>query len=278
MVTNSTATISGTVNACNTTTNVKLEYGTKSGYGSQTEYPQNPVSGFTDTNVSVELSGLISGQTFYFRVVATNEYGQTNGDGLTFATTVKDGDGNTCNTITIGTQTWLSENLKTTKYNDGTTIPLVANNADWSNSTAPVYCWYNNGQATYCNTLGALYNLYAVNMNKLCPTGWHVPTDGDWTTLANNLGGHNVAGGKLKETGTTHWSTPNTGATNESGFTALPGGYHYSNGTFIGIGSSGIWWSSTINIARELNSVSGEIVTAVGYNNKCGLSVRCVRD
>jgi uncharacterized protein (TIGR02145 family) len=277
-ITNCKATLNGIINANNSSAAVKFEYGITSGYGSFIEYTQNPVDGTTDTDVSIEISGLISGQTYYFRVVATNSYGRTNGDGLTFKTTVKDADGNSYNTIIIGTQIWISENLKTTKYNDSTSIPSVTNFTDWSNSTTPAYCWYNNDQATYGNTYGALYNLYVVNTGKLCPSGWHIPTDGEWNTLTTYLGGYSVAGGILKETGTAHWSSPNTGATNESGFTALPGGYRYSNGTFYVIGSSGLWWSATSNIAREVNSGSGEIVTAVGYNYKCGLSVRCMRD
>ena len=277
-ITNNKATLNGMVNANNSPANVIFEYGTTSGYGSIIEYDQNPVSVSTDTDVSIEISGLISGQTYYFRAVATNSYGRTNGDGLTFRTTVKDADGNSYNTVTVGTQIWISENLKTTKYNDGTSIPLITNNTDWSNATAPAYCWYNNDQAAYGNTYGALYNLYVVNTAKLCPTGWHVPTDTEWTTLTTSLGGYSVAGGKLKESGFAHWSNLNTDATNESGFTALPGGYCLYNGFFYDLGNSGLWWSATSNIAQELTSGSSEIVTVVGYNYKYGLSVRCVRD
>ena len=137
--------------------------------------------------------------------------------------TVTDVDGNVYNTVTIGTQCWLQENLKTTKYKDGTSIPLVTDNSAWGSLSTPGYCWYNNDD-TYKNTYGALYNYYTVLTNNLCPSGWHVATEREWSTLVTYLGGASIAGGKLKESGTTHWVTPNTGANNETGFIALPGG------------------------------------------------------
>jgi uncharacterized protein (TIGR02145 family) len=165
---------------------------------------------------------------------------------------VKDIDNNKYDIITIGTQTWMAENLKTTRYNDGTLIPLITDNTPWGNAStnkSPGYCWYNNVPANLI-AYGALYNWYAINTasngNKnVCPTGWHVPTDGEWTTLTNALGGTGVAGGKMKEAGLAHWVTPNTGATNESGFAGLPGGYRKGDGTFVNVGSYGYWWSST---------------------------------
>ena len=159
-----------------------------------------------------------------------------------------DGDFNIYPVVTIGTQTWMAENLKTTKYNDGTAIPNVTDNTTWSTTTSGAYCDYSNSSA-YSNTYGRLYNWYAVastNPKNVCPTGWHVPTDAQWTTLSTFLGGEGVAGGKLKETSTTHWLTPNTSATNETGFTALPGGYRNHSGTFGLIGNTGFWWSSTV--------------------------------
>ena len=122
---------------------------------------------------------------------------------------VQDIDGNNYLTVTIGTQIWMAENLRTTKYNDGTAIPLVTDNTTWANLTTPAYCWYNNDAKTNGSTYGALYNWYSVNTKKLCPTGWHVPNDTEWTTLTTYLGGTAVAGGKLKETGTAHWYSPN---------------------------------------------------------------------
>lgn len=180
--------------------------------------------------------------------------------------------------VKIGNQVWMAENLKTTKYNGGTAIPLVTDSAAWSNLTTPGYCWYDNDSATYANPYGALYNWYTVGTGNLCPTGWHVPTKAKWTTLTDYLGGENVAGGKLKETGTTHWANPNEGATNETGFTALPGGSRI----YSGIGYYGFWWSATE--AYSDKAVSRELDFDYSYfflfndPKKAGFSVRCIKD
>jgi len=194
-----------------------------------------------------------------------------------------DVDGNGYDTIRIGTQVWMVQNLKTTKYNDGTLIPLVTNDSTWANLATPGYCWYNNDAAAYKNTYGALYNWYTVNTGKLAPKGWHVPTDAEWTTLTTYLGGDTIAGGKLKETGMTHWEIPNTGATNVTGFTALPGGYRSSSGVFDYIVVGGYWWSST-----ECNSSSAwyrlvyfNSSSVFRYNyftKEDGFSIRCIKD
>jgi uncharacterized protein (TIGR02145 family) len=195
---------------------------------------------------------------------------------------VTDIDGNVYHTVGIGTQVWAVENLKTTRLNDSTEIPLITDPAVWGSLPAPAYCWYNDS-AVYGDTYGALYNWFTVNTGKLAPTGWHVSTDSDWNVLTSFLGGDSVAGGKLKETGTTHWLSYNTGATNATGFTALPGGYRYDYGTFYnGIGNYGYWWSSTENVATDswfraigYNSASvTSLLDDVGY----GFSVRIVRD
>jgi uncharacterized protein (TIGR02145 family) len=197
------------------------------------------------------------------------------------AQTVKDIDGNVYKTVTIGTQVWMAENLKTTKYNDGIVIPLVTDDKAWDALTTAAYCWYKNDATANKNTRGALYNWYTVGTNKLCPGGWHVPTDAEWTTLTTYLGGESVAGGKLKETGTTNWESPNTGATNESGFKALSGGDR-EFGTFSYIGYSGYWWSATGTNATEARYRSMAYYgSKVGRNSifkKMGYSVRCLRD
>ena len=194
---------------------------------------------------------------------------------------IKDQDGNNYKSVKIGNQTWMTENLKTTKFNDGTPIPWVTDKTAWVSLTTSAYCWYDN-DSTYKNTYGALYNRYTVNTGKLCPSGWHVSSDVEWSALVTFLGGEIVAGGKLKETGTTHWSSPNTEATNESGFTALPGGSRYTNGVFFTIKNLGYWWSST-----ESNTLNGwyrsmnNRNSAVGrnyYDSTNGFSVRCVKD
>lgn len=192
-------------------------------------------------------------------------------------------DGNVYSTVSIGTQEWMVENLKTTKYNDGTSIPLVEDITEWENLDAPGYCWYDNDAATYKNPYGALYNWYAVNTGKLCPTGWHVPTDDEWYTLGLYLGGTKVAGGKLKETGTSHWNSPNTGATNETGFTALPGGFRYAIiSEFDDIGELGHYWTATEYDAgsamyQMLYASNGEIKWFT-YPYTGGFSVRCVKN
>jgi uncharacterized protein (TIGR02145 family) len=191
-------------------------------------------------------------------------------------------EGNAYKTIKIGSQVWMAENLVTTTLNDGTHILMVTDNAAWSSLITPAYCWYNNDLVTYGTTYGALYNWYTVNTGKLCPIGWHVSTDAEWTDLIDYLGGLNIAGGKLKEIGTTHWILPNRGATNESGFTALPGGYREDNGTFNIVGEYGYWWTSVEYSDLEawrLEIYSGEsIVYRSFYTKPYGYSVRCVRD
>ena len=196
--------------------------------------------------------------------------------------TITDIDGNVYHTVTIGTQLWMVENLKTTKFNDNTAIPMVTDSTAWMNLITPGVCWYNNDAGAYKNTCGALYNSFAVNTGKLAPIGWHIPTDAEWTILTTYLGGDSIAGGKLKETGTTHWQSPNTGATNETGFTAIPGGYRTSNGSFSRINYFGYWWSVS-------EAVTGYVWSRGIYNNynnvfrgnvskNDGFSVRCLRD
>jgi uncharacterized protein (TIGR02145 family) len=196
--------------------------------------------------------------------------------------TVKDIDGNVYHVVKIGTQVWMSENLRTGKYNDGTSIPLVTDDADWENLNSSGYCWYDNDSISYKNAYGALYNWNAVNTGKLAPEGWHIATDEDWTILVTYLGGDSVAGGKLKEKGTGHWAVPNTGATNESGFTAIPGGYRQTDGKFFEIGQSSNLWSSS-NATNDNDYFRGigynfKSMTRGTYNKKCGFSVRCVMD
>jgi len=192
-------------------------------------------------------------------------------------------DGNVYSTVSIGTQTWMKENLKVTHYADRTAIPLVTDDAKWADLTTGAYSWYNNNETTYKATYGALYNYYSVSTGRLCPTGWHVPSDEEWTTLIDYLGGFTVVGGKLKETDTIHWQSPNTGATNETGFTALPGGYRgWLDGSFGDIGNYGFWWSSTeyyTNSAWNRHMYYNDSIVSRYYNNnKIGFSVRCLRD
>ncbi|MBN2165605.1 MAG: fibrobacter succinogenes major paralogous domain-containing protein [Marinilabiliaceae bacterium] len=195
--------------------------------------------------------------------------------------TMTDQDGNVYKTVTIGTQTWMAENLRTTKYNDDKAIPNVTDGEELSGLTTGAYCNYNNTTSEdTIATYGRLYNWYAVNTGKLAPEGWHIPTDAEWSTLTNYLGGISIAGGKLKETGTTHWNSPNEGATNETGFTALPSGTF--DGTFFNIGYYCYWWSATEqgtfyawnrSMGYDYSGVSGSY-----YFRNYVFSVRCVRD
>jgi uncharacterized protein (TIGR02145 family) len=184
---------------------------------------------------------------------------------------------------TICCQSWMTKNLDIDCYRNGDPIPKVTDPTAWAALTTGAYCYYNNDSATYAATYGKLYNWYAVNDPRgLAPEGWHIPTDFDWTTLENCLGGSTVAGGLMKEIGTTHWTTPNTGATNISGFVGLPGGNRFFDGTFLNVGNYGNWWSSTENDPaaswiRYLGYFLGN-TTRGNYAKKDGFSVRCLRD
>ena len=199
--------------------------------------------------------------------------------------TVKDIDGNVYKTVQIGNQLWMTENLKTTKYNDGTPIPNVIDDTQWENLTTGAYSWSNHDAANK-NPYGALYNWYAVETGKLCPTGWHVASDKEWTTLMVYLGGYAIAGGKLKDADTTYWGSPNKGATNESGFTAIPGGWRNDNGAFSLFLC--YWWTSSTY--SRYTDVPGEPRFYVIFRQQIsikknhfltkgnGLSVRCIKD
>ena len=247
----------------------------------------------TTGNFTSNLTGLTANTKYYIRAYAINSAGTAYGDEKFFITepvkTVTDIDGNVYNTVTIGTQVWMVENLKTTKYNDGAEIPYVADYT-WGNLQTDAYCWYNNDIANK-TPYGALYNWFAAKSSKLCPTGWHVATHSDWTTLVTYHGGIDVAGGKLKEAGNTHWLDQNVGATNESGFTALPGGYRGSglgDGTFYALGYYGWFWTGTVYpMDPVLDHIAGYCWMMESSKGSClqsnlwdmmGLSVRCIKD
>lgn len=210
----------------------------------------------------------------------------------TISETVTDIDGNVYQTIKIGNQVWMKENLKTTKFNDGTPIPIELDNYNWTTLSTPAYCWLNNDESTYKDLYGALYNSFAVSTGKLAPIGWHVPTKNDWMTLILYLGGdtigvHSSVGGKLKEVGNGHWLIPNTGADNSSGFTGLPSGFRWgSRGSFGYWGEQGSWWSSTI--AKLGDNSDGVLRFSLLYNyndifydpieKQFGASVRCLKN
>jgi uncharacterized protein (TIGR02145 family) len=184
--------------------------------------------------------------------------------------------------VTICSQKWMDKNLDVSTYRNGDTIAYVTDPTAWAALTTGAWCYYNNDPSTNA-TYGKLYNWYAVNDTRgLAPAGWHVPTDAEWTTLETCLGGSSVAGGKMKVTGTTTWTSPNTGATNTSGWAGLPGGSRNNVGSFVNVGSFGLWWSSTENGAtdawnRYLSYFIGDIAR-ISFLKHYGFSVRCLRD
>jgi uncharacterized protein (TIGR02145 family) len=207
---------------------------------------------------------------------------------------LKDIDGNEYEIVIIGNQIWMAENLRTTKYNDGTPIPTGHSNAQWEALTTGAYSVYPhssisglNSDAEVLEAYGALYNWYAVETGNLCPTGWRVPTDAEWTTLTDYVGEASVAGGKLKSTRTApdahpRWGSPNTSATDEYGFSALPGGDRSGDGAFYDVGDDGLWWSSTENNTynawfRFVDYFYSDVFRG-SYNKELGFSVRCLRD
>lgn len=250
-------------------------------------------------------SGLTPSTTYTYRVYAFNAVGNslTYTNEVTLTTTallaipgpnVTDIDGNVYQSVTNCNQTWTKTNLNVSKYTDGTPIPQVTDPTQWANLTTGGWCYYNNTTANG-TTYGKLYNWYAVSgiynsasatnpalRKKLAPTGWHIPTDSEWTQFIDCLGGSTVAGGKMKSTGTTLWQSPNTGATNISGFSGLPGGSTF--GASYNIGSDGYWWSSSEANFAPLSSW----VYFLGYNSgniygdnnskEFGYSVRCLKD
>ncbi len=210
-------------------------------------------------------------------------------DGCDPEHTIIDIDGNVYPTIVIGTREWMARNLKVSHYRNGDEIPNVTDRLEWIALSSGAYCWYNNNQATFEPLYGKLYNWYVVNDSRnLCPSGWHVPTDTEWATLIDLLGGYSVAGGKIKETGTTHWYSPNTGATNETCFTALGGGcrnfWDNSNANFNYYMSIGWWWSSTQDPDQTYRaffydcSKDNTTVYRNSVDKRQGNSVRCIKD
>ena len=229
------------------------------------------------------MTGLLAGNTYYLRAYATNSAGTIYGNEFSFNTKIADIEENTYNIVKIGAQAWMAENLKATKFNDGTLI--LTTTLDISAEAAPIYQWVNGDLATY----GRLYTWYVVDAvsngsKNVCPTGWHVPTDVEWETLKTNFGGEAVAGGKLKETGTTHWETPNTGATNETGFTALPNGYRNLTGAFVSLLNTGYFWSSSQDLSVTTQGLgqgmhwNDAVSLRGGFSKPDGVSIRCLRD
>jgi uncharacterized protein (TIGR02145 family) len=248
----------------------------------------------TGTTSPITVTGLTNGTAYTFTVVASN----TNGIGLPSSasnlviphtlTTIYDRDGNLYNLVTINGQVWTASNLKTTKFSNGDPIPTTASpTTDISGETAPIYQWLDMDpllldiSATY----GRVYTWYAASDSRnVCPTGFHVPLSSELDALTTYLGGSSLAGGPLKEIGTTHWTTPNTGATDLYGFTALPGGQRISVGSFASTYTYGFFWSFSVDEYNNALSWGEGLVNTDatfgknGYNPKGGVSIRCLKN
>jgi uncharacterized protein (TIGR02145 family) len=259
------------------------------------------------------IKGLSPNTTYYVKAYAITVKSKIFGEQESFTTkpatvnitfnpdltyqSISDIDGNIYKTIKIDDQEWMAENLKTTRFNDGSAIPLVTEDDMWIRQNTPGYCWYYNNEAVFKNIYGGYYNWYAVSAGKLCPSGWHVPSEDEWNKLKLFLGmtpdqleegselfPNTTAGNKIKETGTVNWVEENTDATNESGFTALPGGWRNSSASFDGEGEAGGWWSAAVLtpyhviLANWVADFTASIFRSHGLTENTGQNVRCVKD
>lgn len=287
-ISGTSATLNGVVNANGLTTDVTFEYGTSTNYGTSIRIDFY-LTEIKNNIVSASITGLIPETYYHFRIKAVNGAGTTFGNDLTFRTLspLIDVDGNTYKTVAMGKQVWMAENLKTTRFNDNTPIPLVTDNVQWAGLSTPGYCWYNNDEIANKEVFGALYNFYVLDSlnngrKNACPVGWHPPSEGDWIGLfaySNQISGDN-----LMEQGTSHWLLPNS---NKTGFTALPGEYRLQNGTFYSdkltayfltssyVEDSNLNWTYVVSM-EQLRSAG---VTVFTNNEKqTGGSVRCIRN
>jgi uncharacterized protein (TIGR02145 family) len=288
-----TATLIGNVVANNLSTVVTLEYGTTTSYGTTVTAAQSPLTGVTTFSVNADIAGLTEATIYHFRVKAVNSLGTTYGSDLTFTTLLADVEGNTYNTINIGTQVWMQENLRTTRYRNGnligTTSPATL---DITNLIIPKYQW----ECTNVN-YGRFYTYYAITDSRnVCPAGWHVPTDNDWTTLTyfltnNGYGfagsGNDIAKSLAATSGfiadTTAGNVGNDQASNNSsGFTGLPSGGRFSTGIVNFVNLHGIWWSSTegsptFAYFRCIGYIPAQVYRGI-FSESYGLPVRCLRD
>jgi uncharacterized protein (TIGR02145 family) len=279
-ISSSSATLNGSVNPNFLSTNISFEYGTTSDYGSTVNVTSIPVTNGTFTNVNAVINSLLPGTTYHFRISATNMFGTSTGTDQTFIThgIIKDIDDNSYETVIIGSQTWMAENLKTTRLSDGTAINEITDGTVWNSLTTPGYCYYNNNPE-YRDVYGALYNGYSVLTGKLCPTGWHAPNGGELNTLVNVAGANG-----LKEAGLTHWLPcispyPYCNPTNSTGFRALPGGI--MSGVFSGLNEYAYFWSTSDYhidryLALRLTRVEQALVS--NYYPSNGMSVRCIKN
>ena len=230
------------------------------------------------------------------KALNANGHSITINSGLTFnvignSNVLFDIDNNVYHTVTIGSQVWMKENLKVTRYRNADTIPQVQDSSQWVNLTTGAWCYYNDHPNNYPvagSIYGKYYNWYTLNDPRgLAPQGWHVPSDSEWNVLSTYLGGDSISGGKMKDTGTVYWNSPNL-ATNSSGFTALPSGFRIYNGinaTFYNQKITAYWWSSTRHLPTSVYVYTPYIIYGrtdltrdVSNHLKAGMVIRCVKD
>ncbi|MDP8267911.1 MAG: fibrobacter succinogenes major paralogous domain-containing protein [Candidatus Tenebribacter davisii] len=258
-----------------------------------------PLVNSSQSETSYDPGTLNEETTYYWKILAHDDHSNsTMGDVWQFTTmsggtgTITDIDGNVYQTVIIGNQEWMSENLKVTHYRNGDPIPHLTDNTDWISTNDGAYCVYDNITSN-SNTYGYLYNWFAIDTDNLAPEGWHIPSEEEWLELIGNIeGGSHIVGGKIKSTGTIEegnglWYSPNTGATNESGLTAFPSGYRSGSthsfplGYYGWIGSRCYFWSSNSNnsdgLYLYLKHDNSEITSSYSDKNN-GISIRCVKD
>jgi uncharacterized protein (TIGR02145 family) len=249
---------------------VEFEYGITTSYGAKVSAAIGNIAPLTLPEIiDATVPDLNLETTYHYRIKATCGSETFFGQDLIFrmfnTETLSDYNGNIYNTVTVGNQTWMAENLRAVNYNDGTPISLVTENTSWGTATTSAYCWYNNDAATYKNQYGAIYNWYAVKTGKLCPAGWHVPGEQDWTVLQQNLG--TDAGSKLFEYGI-----------NSTGFSASNAGFRWDgDGTFT-LSFPFFWTSDEDGSANAFRYAIDMVVTKYSSPKESGFSVRCIKD
>lgn len=278
------AKLHGSVSTCSLT-DVSFEYGTSTDYGTIVTPYNNTLQGPSIKIFSIEINNLLPEKVYHYRIRTENSSGTYYGQDQIFRTfnneTVTDADNNTYFTTTIGSQVWMTENLKTTKYNDGNAILRVRDDLQWKGLSAPAYSWYNNDSL---NIYGVLYNWYAVDAEKLCPDGWHIPNEEEWTTLKLYL--NNNAGSKLTEGGydlayplSYTYPDSQTEASNETGFSARFSGIRTWESYFY-TSYCELWSRTEENLqnARSVLISNGLDVPFLSENKKSGLPVRCLKN